>query len=137
MKLSNNALRGIAFGSVLGMVGGCGSSLYLNKPTAEDEQMAEIQRNKGLATERVMSCLPREKDTSLSDTCLGLVKRYDYIAKDGVALENSPEYISSQRRKKYANYFAILNVLSFATSYASFWVLRKRTEEENQSTGEQ
>ncbi len=137
MKLSTNTLGWIAAGSFLSMIGSCSTSLYLAKPTAEDEQMREIQQNKGLATERVMSCLPREKDTSLSDTCLDLVKRYDYLAKDGVALENSSEYISSQQRKKHANYFVILNLLSFATSYTSFRVLRKRTEEENQSTGEQ
>src|SRR3989344_3735687 len=136
MTISNNALAGIFFGSLLGYAGSCSSSLYLGRPTSEDEQMREIQQNKYLVTERAMGCVPREKNTSISDKCLDLVQRCDSLGKDEAALENSPAYASSQQRKKYSNYLILLTMLSMATGIVSSKALRKRSEE-NKSKGEQ
>jgi len=136
MKISNNALAGIVLGSFVSMVGSCGSSLYISRPTPEDEQMLEIQKGKYSVTEMAMGCVPREKNTSISDKCLDLVQRYDSVRKEEAALENSPAYASSQQRKKYSNYLILLTMLSMATGIVSSKALRKRSEE-NKSKGEQ
>ena len=137
MKISNNTLTKIFLGSTLGFFGSCGSSLYLGRPTPEDEQMWEIQKNKYSVTEMVMGCVPREPSASLSDKCRNLVQRYDSLGKEAVALENSPAYVSSQQQKKYSNYLLGLSVLSIAAGLVASRMLRKRLEEEGQAQGEQ
>lgn len=136
MVISNKTLQKIVLGSFVGMFGSCSGSIYLLKPTPEDEQMAEIQKNKYSTNERFLQCAPRERGTSISDACRDYLLRYDSLSKEEAVLEKTSEYVSSQKRKSYSSYLLFGNLLCLGVYIGASGALGRRRKEEGEGRGE-
>mgnify|MGYP001583989482 FL=1 len=130
MKLSKQAAKSITWGSYIAIAGCLAGSLYFQKPSPEEMRISEIEKEKPKMGQEILQCIPRQKETSLSDRCNGLIIRYDSLEREKEYLKTTSEYRSAKAGQERALYLTLLAIPFAAACILGQLQYSRRVKEE-------